>query len=283
VQEIGQSLLITLPKEWTTAFKVKKGTLLKIMVSDDGSLAIAPEFNTPEKKKESVMTYNEHFKRMFFREYFEGNERIIIHFQKPIPSDERKDLALFLKRFMNVQVIEDNDKKMVVKSFRIEELTLEECLSRMYFLSRNVLEELSSSNDSHRVQELRDTMTRFYYMLVMQVRRFLGEGKYIKDKQTSLIRAMDIRMVAEKIQRIAEFAASIERLSPKEKAFLAKFNTFYGQAFLFYMNRDYEHAYPLWNEEKQLERSFKKKDNTITEIRLLRMLRYAKEISMLVR
>lgn len=283
VQEIGQSLLITLPKDWTTIFKVKKATRLKILVSDDGSLAIAPEFLISEKKKESVMTYNLHFKRMFFREYFEGNEKIIIRFERPIPPPERKDLGSFLKRFMNVQVIEDNDKKMIVKCFKIEELTLEECLSRMYYLSRNVLEEFAGTNNASRIQELRDTMTRFYYMLVMQVRRFLGEGKYIKDKQTSLIRAMDIRMVAEKIQRIAEFSASIERLTSKEKTFLSKFNAFYERAFLCYLNRDYEHGYPLWNEEKLLEQSFKAKTNTITEIRLLRMLRYAKEISMLVR
>jgi phosphate uptake regulator len=278
VQEIGKSLLVTLPKEWVRALHVKKGTKLKILTSERGALTIMPELVKENAHKDIVIPFDEHFNRRFFREYFEGYERIIVTFSS---KDDRSELYSFLKRFMNTQIIEDSPQRIVVKSFRIEELSMEECMNRMHFLSISILAMQGSAG------ELRDTMTRFYYMLVMQVRRFLSEGKFTDTNQIPLLKAMDIRMVAEKIQRIAEIAMQIDHRVGQETV------QYYSRSFWCFANNDFAKALPLWKEgnllQKRIERQLldaKKKKNIAAYAAAeseIRIIRYAKEISMLVR
>ena len=87
IQEIGQSFLISLPKPWADMLKLKKGSKLKIIVSEQGNLLITPEFFQIEEKKEAVINYDKIVKRRFFREYFYGNEKIII---KNVPKIYKK-------------------------------------------------------------------------------------------------------------------------------------------------------------------------------------------------
>ena len=98
---------------------------------------------------------------------------------------------------MNVQVIEESSSKIVVKCFRIDDLSMQECLKRIYFLTMNMIDESLLSKNN--LDEMEESLTRFYYMLVMQIRIFLNEGKFTNENQISLIEAMDYRMVGEKI------------------------------------------------------------------------------------
>lgn len=277
-QEIGKSLLITLPKGWTRALKVKKGSKLKIITSENGQLIIAPEFTKPESnRKETSIVYDENFKRRFFQDYFAGYESITIKFQQTITEKERKEIYSFLKRFINIQIIEESKLEIKIKSFRIEELSIEECLKRMHSLSLSMLEEVYEKNEKTKINEMRDTMTRFYYMLVMQIRRFLSEGKYTDENQISLLRAMDLRMVAEKIQRIAEIIQNLQK-TPKTIQLLKEIDEYYSKSFNYFIKENFEKALPLWNEGKSLQNKSEKLDKEIMQI-----VRYSREITMLVR
>jgi phosphate uptake regulator len=276
-QEIGKSLLISLPKGWTRALKIRKGSKLKIFTSENGNLIIAPEFTKQETKKETTILYDNNFKRRFFQDYFNGYENLNVKFQQSITEKERKEIYSFLKRFMNTQIIEESKLEIKIKSFRIEELSIQECLKRMHSLSLSMLEEVYEKNEKIKLQEIRDTITRFYYILVMQIRRFLSEGKYTDENQISLIRAMDIRMVAEKIQRIAELIQSLKK-DTKTIPLLKELDEYYSKSFNYFINENFEKALPLWNEGKTLQNKSEKISNEIMQI-----VRYSREITMLVR
>jgi phosphate uptake regulator len=294
VQEIGKSLLITLPKEWTNLIKLKKGSKLKLIIGEQGNLSIAPEFIKSTESHQAVIHFDDYFRRQFFREYFQGNEKITVILKKKLKDKEKKDLYTFLKRFINVQVIEETDSRIVIKAFKIDDLSVEECLKRMHFLSLNMIDEVISGNSKTKLREMRDTSTRFYYMLVMQVRRFLSEGKFIKENQISLIRALDIRMVAEKIQRIVAIMHSLDDLKDNGLVKqLREIKAYYTDAFGCFINDKYDKALMLWQkgnqEQKVFDRmmeSFVKRKNARlyqNASELASVLRYAKEISMLVR
>lgn len=294
VQEIGKSLLVTLPKDWTRLLKVRKGSRIKMMISDQGNLSIAPEFVKKEEKKDVVIHFDENFNRRFIREYFYGNEKITVLFDKKISEAEKKEMYSFLKKFINVQIIEEKESKVEVKCFKIEELSMEECLKRMYYISTNMIDEALSDNNRIKLKEMRDTLTRFYYLLVMQVRRFLSEGTYVKENQIPLIRALDIRMVAEKIQRIGGLAHSFNKLDRTELIkSLKDAKEFYSEAFGYFISLNYEKALTMWHREVDKQKkfdkikafSFKHKDVILYRniAKISYILRYAKEISMLVR
>ncbi len=286
LQEIGKSLFISLPKEWTKLLKLHKGSSVKIIISDQGTLAIAPEFTKQEKKKESEINYDEQFKRKFFREYFEGNDKITIVIKNKLNDKDKKELYSFFKMFMNIQIIEEDPSKIVLKSFKIEDLSIEECFKRMYFLSINIIDEIGKNNKTA-IKEMRDTMTRFYYMLVIQVRRFLDEGKYSKENQISLIRALDFRMAAEKVQRVAEISESIKNIKEEDIVKLGNIvKDYYSKATLCFINSNFEKALALWSEEKIIKNKASKIKSQAEKESLesiVKISRYAKEITMLVR
>ncbi len=278
VQEIGKSSLISLPKEWTRRLGIHKGSKLKILVADDGTLIIAPEIQVKEEKKEAIIAYDEHFQRRFFREYFQGNNKISIKIQKKLAEKERQELYDFLKKFMNIQVVEEDKEKIVLKVFKIDELTIEECLKRMYFLSIALVE--ADKEEHVQKKEWEQTLSRFYYMLVMQARRYLEEGKYTEKNNISLIRVLDCRMVAEKIMRITKYAVSLGQTKKEDKE---KIKKYYQEAFDAFMTNSFEKAVPLWKKGNEISVSFQAAKPSLENQANLQILQYAKEISMLVR
>ncbi|MBI4440640.1 hypothetical protein HY639_00585 [Candidatus Woesearchaeota archaeon] len=272
VQEIGQSLLVTLPKDWARALNLRKGAIVRMVVSGSGVLSIAPDIAKTSTKREATLVYDRYFTRRFFREYFAGNETIIVLFQTSSP--DREQLYTFLRRFMNAQIIEENERKIVIRIFKIDELTMEECLKRMYFLSLNIMDGLLSTEAAASLEEMRDTQTRFYYLLVMLVRRFLTEGTFAQG-QFPLVRALDFRMVAEKMQRLSEFLLSIGKIDPATAEALRALRTLYAKIFNHFLTVDYEGAVTAWDAIVLLE---KKRVPKIAPA-----VRYVKDISMLVR
>src|SRR3989344_7645578 len=240
VQEIGQSLLVSLPKAWTKQLHLRKGSTVKMIISEQGNLSIAPELTKSDEKKEANIVFDQHVRRRFFREYFFGNEQITVHGK--VCDKQKHEFHEFLNNFMNVQVIEETKDKIVVKCFKIDELTVDECLSRMFYLSLNLMQE------GHK-EEITITAKKFYYMLVMQIRRFLTEGKFTKENEMPLIRALAYRMAAEKIDRIIRFTEA--GTVPED------IRDYYSKAFSYFRNNDYEKALHLWNEEKKLQEKYK--------------------------
>jgi len=281
LQELGKSLFVSLPKDWTKTYKLKKGSKIKIMSSEKGLLTIAPEFTKQEKIKESIIDFDEHFKRRFFREYFNGNEKITVIINKKISGNQRKEIYDFLKRFITIQIIEESNTKIILKSFKIEELSIEECIKRLYFISLGMIEELISSNDRTMLQEMRDNMTRFYYLLVMQIRRFLDEGKFTKENQIPLVRAMDFRMVAEKIQRVGEIVDNLKTIKNKKSLdFLKKVHEHYSKSVLSFINNNYKKAPLLWEQGKKLKKEY---DNLLSKKQNSQTLQQLKDIHIILR
>ncbi len=245
-----------------------------------------------EKKKEVFMAFDRHFRLRFFRAYFEGNEKITFLFKQKIPERERLQLSLFLHRFMNVQVIEETSEKIVVKSFKIEELSIEECLQRMHFLLLSLFDETASGSNLVKLKEPRETLLRFYYLLVMQVRRFLSEGKFAEENQISLIRAMDYRMVAEKINRIAEVLITQKEKIELQKLFI-EYKQEYAQAYQYFLHNEYEKASELYfqvldseSRQEKLLRKWERGRYFKAYHQVLRsgqILRHIKEICMLTK
>ena len=263
-------------------------------ISEQGILTISPEFNKSEVPKEVMLPFDKYFSRRFFKEYFEGNEKITFLLDKDTTEQDRKKLSLLLTKFMNVQVIEETSNKVVVKCFKIDELSIEECMKRMYHLSMNMLEEFLEKNDKSKLNELDDSITRFYYMQVMQIRRYLTEGKFTEQNQITLTRAMDFRMVAEKVERISDII-KVQQTST-DTNFQKNWDEvkkYYSNSFFSFIDKKYDKALDLMIEYQILSKKYltliseaEKKNNLKKYIQyknILQIIVYSKEISMLVR
>ncbi|MFC1730905.1 hypothetical protein ACFL6I_11280 [candidate division KSB1 bacterium] len=157
-----------------------------------------------------------------------------------------------------------------------------------------MIDEVMAKNNKLKLNEMEITLTRFYYMLVMQVRRFFSEGKFTEQNQISLIRALDCRMVAEKIERVADILKRMEDIKNQELNKLAAvIKDYYAKSFNSFISSDYEKALTLRAYEKKEREGYEKfkakarksKDlpSYLQANGLLQLMVYSKEISMLVR
>jgi phosphate uptake regulator len=293
LQEISGSLLITVPKPWAKSFHLHKGSKIQLTTTKNGTLSISPKLIEKEKKEETLINYDQYFIRNFFRQYFLGYEKITIKFDKKT-KEQQMNVYQVLKRFMNVQVIEETENKIVVKSFRIEELSIRECLNRMHFLSLNIIDEVLSNNNQEILKEISENVTRFYYMLVMQVRRFVDEGRFTEQNQISLLHALDCRMVAEKIKRITESMESFSLLKNKKiNELMKEIKKHYSKGYQYFYNNEYDKAIRLGNDEKRLKKEVREileeaeNHRNITNYKhvntILTIIEYSRNISMLTR
>jgi phosphate uptake regulator len=287
LQSIGKSLLVTLPKEWTKTFGLKKGSRIKMIVTEQGQLLIAPEFTKKEQNRSSSIEFSATLERRFYREYFGGSSSITIMAGKPLSEAERKRIAALVSKFINVQVIDEKSTSVKMKVFRIDELTVEECLQRMHYLSLTMIEELKTERNVSRIEETEQNITKFYYLLVMLIRQYLSEGKFVGE-QLPLIRAMDYRMAAEKIERIADIAKELQLENPHYQL-LNDVEEHYRKAFSAFLHQNFEKAEQLWTQERAIIERHKKllATKSVQQYKITRalfdMLSYSKQISSLTR
>ncbi|MDO8556270.1 MAG: phosphate uptake regulator PhoU [Nanoarchaeota archaeon] len=288
LQSIGESLLLSLPKPWTKLFHLKKGSVVQLLVGEQGTLTLAPTITEHKEKKNSTIIYDQHFIRRFYHDYFEGNETITIQFKEPPAKKAYEELQTFLNNFMNAQIIAEEKDKLIIKCFTINELGIEECLERMYHLSQSMLEALLQGN-TEKLNDMDKTITKFYYLLVMQIRRYLSEGTYTQQTLT-LLRAMDCRMAAEKIERIADNIKNVGILPKELLQHYITFQHYYHEAFQTFIHQRYEQGMPLLQEAYTMKKTYQKlieQQKNLTPyqqlITLQQCLTYAKEISLFVR
>ncbi|MBI4451082.1 AbrB/MazE/SpoVT family DNA-binding domain-containing protein [Candidatus Woesearchaeota archaeon] len=282
-QAIGKSLLVSLPKKWALAAKLRKGSAVKMVITDQGSLMLMPELMRHESRAATIL-FDDAVQRRFIREYFNGNEDISIISKQTLSDAQREEIHQFLERFMNVQIVDESASRISVKCFRIEHLSIEDCLKRMWHLSLNALDDALARRQAH---GLRKRMTPFYYMLVMQVRRFLSEGAFARQNEIPLIRALDCRMAAEKMQRVGEITEQLRPFSG-QIPHAAKVRDLYAAAVSCFVNSDYEKAVQVWRDTTALQATLRRaRTKKIVQhgksAEISQILRLAKEISMLVR
>jgi phosphate uptake regulator len=254
LQEISGSLLLTVPKDWANTFHLKKGSKVKIITASNGLLTISPKPTKQKKSEPAIISYDKYFIRHFFRNYFLAKEKIIIKFKN---KEDKPKAYQILKKFMNVQVIEEAEDKITVKCFKIDELSIVECLNRMFYLSLNMIDEIISDNLN--LDEINLNLTKFYYMLIMQVRRYIDEGKFTEQNQISLLYALDCRMVAERIKRTSEVMMMFSSpLDTKIDDSLKQIRSHYNKCFLYFYNHEFDKAIKISDVQVKMREELKK-------------------------
>lgn len=204
IQRIGDSFLITVPKSWATGFQLRGGSKVRVWSDESGVLHVAPTTNKAFSNPTIIsLEWNQSFYRSFFRAYFAGYSTIRIQKKSLNSFKPFSEVHEFIKLFFNVQIVDESPTEITIKTFQIPELAIPECVNRMYFCVRQsttLLQESSFSKDSFVRYE--QQLTQLYFLAILQIRRFIDRGQFAETNQITLLRALDYRMVAEKLERI---------------------------------------------------------------------------------
>ena len=125
----GSSFVITLPKEWTRSYKIKKNDIVGVEVQQDGSLLVLPktEIQQIQKVKEFDVS-NVDDPTFLFRyligAYEAGFSVIKLSSEKRMPLFVRPVVREFTQMTIGQEVIEESETSVILKDLLKEYISL---------------------------------------------------------------------------------------------------------------------------------------------------------------
>ncbi|MEM1635222.1 MAG: phosphate uptake regulator PhoU [Thermosphaera sp.] len=226
VQKTGSSsFIITLPKEWVDAVKLKSGDHVYVYEYEGKLVIIPPEMEmlqTQSNIKVSSDLSTEQVFRMLVAAYLSGYTNITITFDPSLSNlakrvSDIKNLARV--KLAGVEVVEESYNTVTFKILlNIKELPIVSALRRLHLIVNNMLndvvEALTSNNRNlaEAVIQRDDEADRFHHMIVRELSMALIDVRIQHELGLSnIIEAMNYRIIARNLERIADHATNIAK------------------------------------------------------------------------
>ncbi|SFM25387.1 phosphate signaling complex PhoU family protein [Methanolobus profundi] len=219
VQITGKSTyVLTLPKKWAVSSKLAAGSHISIFYQDDGSLLLKPPGTTSSKKTKKLKFKKEldHLKRDIVGLYIVGDYQSIEVVSDSISSEEHSVIKDLCHRLVGFEIVESNDRKIVIKNFLdTEDFTIEKGLKRMSSLIYLMLDELASAfeeDDRDMCQHIitrDDDLDRMFLLVSKQHVDRLNLKKRSKNDRLSLVESFYYRLAASDVERIGDHISKI--------------------------------------------------------------------------
>ena len=264
LQQIGGSLVISLPKKWTENYELNAGMPIGIEVRNDGTLSIIP---TVEEEKESVeeeivVDANENVIWELLKKSFAGQTKITILSETEINRILRKSIRQYVSRLPNTEIIEETNQKMIIQNFGYKEIPTNKLIQRLLYLVANMFEDLERKSFED-VDDNFEQLKKFYFILVIHIRTYLRTGVYISStSEFTPLKAMDYRMFSEKIVELAEMLKDLRSIE-KVLDFYKEIQQYFNEVMEAFLQKDDKLAYNVWIKKDVL---FKKADELIGKL-----------------
>ncbi|MCK5040320.1 MAG: phosphate uptake regulator PhoU [Candidatus Aenigmarchaeota archaeon] len=287
IQKISNSYLVSLPIEWIKTFKLGKGDKIYYDVLSSGTLLLSGQKHAKKHPQKGILYNEESFERDFFRLYLYGYDFITIRIKN---QNQARKIHNYLEQFINVEIIEEDQHHIEVNNYDIDTITPKKCFRRIFFLTGNMydkLKEIFSASDARQKErlksELKETdkrLSAFYFILIRDVRKHFSNWNFLKEEE-SLTRYMDLRMAAEKLERIGDL---IIFLSELKKPFADKQATLIDEIFAFnkaavfaFLKNDCAEADKLYKKADEWINDFEVRDD-IFQYNVVEIIKYIKDI-----
>ncbi|MFQ6050998.1 MAG: AbrB/MazE/SpoVT family DNA-binding domain-containing protein [Candidatus Hydrothermarchaeota archaeon] len=285
IQKIAGSYLITLPKSWVNQYNLKKGSEVWIRFENDGNLKILPRIEELSKKEWSKIKYDRYIIRKISREYLFASDVIEIVSERDIGRKEREEIADFLKKLMNIEIIEEDSKRIVIENFGYRRMPMVQALRRMYLLTNNMLDDLIQKNKEglENMDERDNIVDKFYFMIVMHTRTYLEQGLYtLPEKELTLLRCLDFRLASEKIERIGDLlkksAELYEQIDDEILNVLIEIKEEYKKAFFSFLSEDFNKACELWDKKEGIRKKLIELEERFENVEKLKLIQNISQV-----
>lgn len=226
VQRTGSSsFIITLPKEWVEAVRLKSGDYVLVEKVGD-KLVITPPTSEPSQLKIIIRVHQGVDIIQVFRAvlsaYISGYNLVTVLFDKSIP-----ELAKYISDVKNmvriklpgIEVIEETFNSVTLKVLlNIQELPLISAIRRLHLIINSMLQDciaLLKSNDlgiAYVIIQRDDEADRFHHMIVRELSTALLDVRTQHELGiTSITEVLSYRVIARNLERIADHIVNIAK------------------------------------------------------------------------
>ncbi|MDP8889378.1 MAG: phosphate uptake regulator PhoU [Thermoproteota archaeon] len=222
LQQIGSSILVSLPSLWIKSNNLKKGSIVPLHINRDNSLSIFPsEDDTADKIKELTIPYLSVSMDMLVNQvyggYLLGYDMFRIKASSQISFEDADRVKKAMRKLVGLEIV-DEDGFHISAQFLLDADTLdaEKILRRMSAIVagmyRDMLEAIRlKQNSSIRkvISGRDDEVDRQYFLLVRLIRSAMMDQKLAGKLNLSNIDILDYRIAANLLESAGDYIVDL--------------------------------------------------------------------------
>jgi phosphate uptake regulator len=222
LQQIGSSILVSLPSVWIKGNNLKKGSIVPVHINRDNSLSIfASDDDIADKIKELVISYPsvsmDTLVNQVYGGYLLGYNMIRIKASSQISFEDADRIKKAIRKLVGLEIV-DEDGFHISAQFLLDADTLdaEKILRRMSAIVagmyRDMLEAMKlKQNSSIRkvISGRDDEVDRQYFLLVRLIRSAMMDQKLAGKLNLSNIDILDYRIAANLLESAGDYIVDL--------------------------------------------------------------------------
>ena len=220
LQQIGSSILVSLPSEWIKSNKLKKGSIVPVDVNRDNTLSIFPSESEAEHIKEAMIQYSpasmETLVNQVYGAYLLGYDVIRVKAPSSITYEDAERFKHAMRKLVGLEIVEE-DRKNITSQFLLDPNTLdaEKILRRLNSIVAGMFREAieaikSRENAAKRSIDARDDeVDRQYFLLVRLIRSAMMDQKLAGKMNLSNIDILDYRIAANLLESAGDYIVDL--------------------------------------------------------------------------
>ncbi len=212
----GSSFLVILPKEWILRHKLNKGDPVVVAEREDGCLIIDPRFPRAGETRSTTIKIEHNLRWAITSTYLLGFDEIRVVSEKPITNSQREDLKRIIKRFVGMEVTDEDDQQVMIQCL-VDPFTLpvNKAMKRMNLIASRMLNDAVDAYFGG-LKELADDVVqrdeevdRLFFLIVRELRSAIQYPSISEKMSMPPVEALDFRLAAQYIERTADLATDI--------------------------------------------------------------------------
>jgi phosphate uptake regulator len=214
----GSSFLIILPKDWVVRQKLSKGDPVVVAEREDGCLIIDPRLPKTGETRSTTTKIENNLRWEITSRYLLGFDEIRIASDDPITNDQRDELKRVIKRFVALEVTEEDDHQIVLRCL-VDPTTLpvSTAMRRMNLITSRMIEDAlnayfeGAQKVAEEIIQRDEEVDRLFFLIVRELRSAVQYPRMSELMKITPVEALDYRLAAQYIERIADLAVDIAR------------------------------------------------------------------------
>ena len=222
LQQIGSSILVSLPTMWIKSNNLRKGSIVPVHINRDNSISIFPsQDDTADKIKELTIPYSSVSMDMLVNQvyggYLLGYDMITIKASLQISFEDADRIKKAMRKLVGLEIV-DEDGFHISAQFLLDADTLdaEKILRRMSSIVagmyRDMLEALKLKQNSSIRKVIigrDDEVDRQYFLLVRLIRSAMMDQKLAAKLNLSNIDILDYRIAANLLESAGDYIVDL--------------------------------------------------------------------------
>ncbi|WP_340820779.1 phosphate uptake regulator PhoU [Methanolobus sp. WCC4] len=218
----GSTYIISLPKPWADKVGIQTGSRVSLQPQPDGKLIIDPIHDAPPVRKIQIDvtgTMGDALTRDMIAAYLAGSDIIEVKADR-IVAEQKNIIREMCYKLIGPEIIEETAKKVVIQDLlNPDEISIKKSVRRMYLISNSMhIDAIKAiktldTDLALDVNQRDDDVDRLFLLISKQFRSILRGARLPDAAETSIDEYHDLRMAASPIERIADHARKIAKVT----------------------------------------------------------------------